>query len=708
MSQYARHQRVLEAMALRRPLADVLTHLVDAIEAAVPRSLGSILLMDDSGTRLLHGAAPSLPVSYSNALHGMRFGASAGSCGTAAFRRERVIVEDIETDPLWNDYRALALPHGLRACWSTPILERNGTVLGTFAVYSRERFVPSSDDIRVVEELTSLASVAIQQARAESNLARREAYYRTLVNNAPTVILSMDGSGRIVDGNPAALLLFQRSREALIGRSLTALCADEARDRLSAWILAAQRSPTPLMCDVPVLDAAGQTRWLLFSLACAASSDALHDAALLAIGQDITARIESESEMRRTERQLRDTQKMEAVSRLAGGIAHDFNNLLTVIQGNAALALQRDHRDPELRVALMDVEGAAQRAATLTRQLLAFSHRDTMPIEVVDLGVLLSGVHVAMMSSLSDRVALRLTATDVALPVRVARAAVEEALTSIMLSARDAMPDGGLLDVRLASVTLDAVAATRAGVEAGMYAELQIRDSGPPMDDDARARAFEPFGAPPTQGRRGGMGLATLYALATRLHGTLQLESTAERGTLVTLLLPLAIAPTATQNAVTDFASPIAGLTILVVEDEDAVRNLMRRVLVGGGYRVITATDGEDAMAVWHRHGDEIDLVVTDVVMPRMTGPQLLARLRADRPDLPVVICSGYSDAMSSDVPTDDPYSTYLSKPFTLRALASAVARVDAASRHATAPPAADRTTTELEMADRDRGKILR
>ncbi len=681
ISQYAHHQRVLGAMALRRPLTEVLTHIVDAIESAAIDVLGSVLLLDERGTHLLRGAAPSLPTSYTDALHGLVIGPKTGCCGTAAFTRCSVIAEDVLIDPLWDDYRHLVAPIGLRSCWSTPILNRDGAVLGTFAVYSRQPRRPSTEELKVIDELTSLASVAIQQARAESSLTRREAYFRAVVDSAPTAIIAMDGTGRIADVNAAGLQLLQRTREEVVGTSLLNSCATEARERVAAWIVTAMRTSHPIACDVPLRMPDGGTRWLMMSLACVTRGDSSPMAELLAVGQDITARINTETEARRNERQLRDAQKTEAVSRLAGGVAHDFNNLLTVIQGNTALVLQRPSTDAESRVALGEVQSAAQRAAALTRQLLAFSHRDTMPSEVVDLGALLSAVQQSATPLLSDRVALRVTRTDLALPVRVMRAAVEDALSSVLLSARESMPDGGLLDIQLDLTTIDAETAISHNLVAGSFARLRIRDTGPAMDADARSRAFEPFPAPAATGRHGGMGLATLFALATRARGTLLLESEGAFGTTVTLLLPLAIDGAQARPITGEHAIVQAGVTVLVVEDEDAVRQLIRRVLTGAGYRVITATDGEDALAVWHRHGDEIDVLVTDMVMPRMMGGELIARLRNERSSLPIVVCSGYSDSLTTELPLSDARSAYLSKPFSLQSLIDAVANVNAAAR---------------------------
>jgi PAS domain S-box-containing protein len=680
ISQYAHHQRVLEAMALRRSLPEVLSRLVEAIEGAATHVSGSVLLLDDTGTRLLHGAAPRLPEVYSRAIHGMMIGPVAGSCGTAAFRAERVIVSDIATDPLWADFRALALPHGLRACWSSPIIDHDGTVLGTFAVYAYEVRVPTAEELRVIDELTALACIALAQSRAEVQLARRETHYRALIESAPSVILSLNGQGRILECNPAAARAFERSPAQLVGHCLLTTCAADAQTRLSEWIVAAQRSATPVMCDAPVLLPDGRIRWMLFSLSCVAEGDDADSTMLLLMGQDITDRVASESETRRLEQQLREKQKMEAVGRLAGGLAHDFNNLLTVVQGNTAIALGAAEYTPDIREGLRQVQRAAVRATRLTRQLLAFSQHEAMQIEVVDLTEL-AGRVCRLAAPMIDPAIVMQVSLGSALPVRVARATLEDALTSLLLSARDTMPSGGNLTIAVDRREIDDVVAAELGVRPGDYARLSVHDDGPGLDETHRAHAFEPFFALPHTGRDSGIGRATLYALAARLHGTVTLDSDPTDGTTLTLLLPLSRNEWPFPPVGDGPPLPQTGATVMVVEDEDAVRHLMRRVLTEAGYTVITAADGEDAVGLWRRRGDEVDVLLTDVVMPRLTGPELVQRLRADRPDLPVVFCSGYSDVVPPDVLAHDDVTEFLNKPFTLQALCDAVARVDLASR---------------------------
>jgi PAS domain S-box-containing protein len=685
LSQFAGHQRVLEAVMLRRPLVDVLACIVEVIESASPDVMGSVCLIDESGTRLLEGAAPRVPTALRDAVNGLTIGPQAGSCGTAAFTRAQVVVSDIDRDPLWSAFRTLALSCELRACWSTPIVDFGGRLLGTFAVYARVPRLPTRDELRVIEELTALACVAIQQAQAQSSLTRREAYYRALVDDAPSVILSLDGNGRILDTNPTALRLLAHSREALVGSELLTWCLPEARVRVAEWIAAAAVDAGTSMCDVPIVAPDGGVRWLLFSLACVAAGDAMHAPALLAIGQDITARVETETATRHSERALRESHKTEAVSRLAGGIAHDFNNLLTVIQGNAAIALQRADVPAELHDVLRDVERASERAAALTRQLLAFSQGDSTPLELLDLGDLVAGVHRLTTPLLGSAITVRFNRIDFSLPVKVVRAVLEAALSSLVLSARDAMPDGGVLDITVDSVMIDDTEAAVQGVRAGNFAQLRIRDSSRGMDEATRARAFEPFYLMPNAGSGGGLGLASLRALATRLSGALSLESAIDHGTTVTLLLPLTISATQGRVPSREMVAVPDGRTVLVVEDEDAVRQLMSRVLTNAGYRVLTATDGEDAVNVWRRHGDEVDIVVTDVVMPRLNGPMLVERLRVQRPGLPVVFCSGYSDAMPADLLDGAVQTAFLSKPFSLDGLTQLVARVLASSRGAPA-----------------------
>ena len=675
ISRYAGHQRVLEAMALRLPLSQVLSRLVQTLEDAAPESLGAVMLVDETGTRMITGAAPSLPMEYNNALTGVEISASAGSCGTAMWRQQRVIVEDIATDPLWANFKDAALPHGLRACWSTPIMSGN-VVLGSFAVYYRTARGPSAAEISIVEDAVDLACIAIGQERAETSERRSAAHYRAVVETAPSAIVGLDADETITEWNQAAAQMFGRTRDNAIGRHFSKTClSSEARVTFEQCFSASHAQRMQAVCETEITHTNGSRRWALWSMSPVMASDG-GQSGLLAIAQDITDRMEAEEALRRSEQQLRHSQKMEAVGRLAGGIAHDFNNLLTVIHGNASLALNDSKVDSPQRLALHEVRDAASRATSLTRQLLTFSRREPVEPQLLDLNEIVEELRRMLGRLIGEHIQLKTQLSPRTVIVRADRTNIEQLLINLVVNSRDAMPDGGILKIVTAQVTLNEEQAALLELTSGSYVKLSVSDTGSGMDEGTRARAFEPFFTTKPSGEGTGLGLATVYAIASRHGGAVGIETLPAVGTTVSLWLPLMSGAAVSRRNSDEHPVQAGSGTVLIVEDEEAVRNLSRRVLVAHGYRVLEASNGEEAIQTW-RENPEIDVVVTDVVMPKMGGQALVERLRQDRPELAVIYCSGYSDNMTLPM-SDDLYTAFLAKPFTLHGLVERVARLTA------------------------------
>ena len=679
ISRYAAHQRVLEAMALRLPLPQVLSRLVQSIEDAAPEMIGAIMLIDETGTRFLTGAAPSLPAEYSNAVNGTPIGENTGSCGTALWRRARVVVEDIATDPLWADYKHLALPYGLLACWSTPITASNGALLGSFAVYYKTRRGPSLVENRLVEDAVDLACIAIGQERAESSERRSAAHYRAVVETAPSAIVGLDTEERVTEWNRAATALFGRTREAMIGKLFSATClSPEAAATFAQCFSASHAKRMQATCETEITHINGSIRWALWSMSPVFSVDGNYGGGLLAIAQDITDRMEAEAALRLSETQLRHSQKMEAVGRLAGGIAHDFNNLLTVIHGNASLALDEVVKDSPQHLALNEVRDAAERATALTRQLLTFSRREPVEPALLNVNEIVEDLRRMLGRLIGEHIQLRTQLSPNDVVVRADRTNLEQVLINLVVNARDAMPEGGLLSVSTRQVMLGDEEAAARELTSGAYVKLTVTDTGTGMDENTRARAFEPFFTTKPAGEGTGLGLATVYAIASRHGGAVAIETLSNVGTTVSFWLPCVFENATSAKSIGEHPTQPGSGTILIVEDEEAVRNLSRRVLVAHGYRVLEASNGEDALQVWRDHKEEIDVLITDVVMPKMGGPALVAQLRGHRPNLAVVFCSGYSDDLVLPTNQEDVHTAFLGKPFTLHGLVERVARLTA------------------------------
>ena len=380
---------------------------------------------------------------------------------------------------------------------------------------------------------------------------------------------------------------------------------------------------------------------------------------------DISERRRAEEERRRLEDQLRQSQKMEAVGRLAGGIAHDFNNLLMVIMGHGELlrrGLAGD--DPRLRK-VQHVMGAAERAARLVRQLLAFSRKQVLEPQVVDLNALVAETARMLRPLLGEDVRI-VTRLDPALGrARVDPAQVDQVLMNLAVNARDAMPAGGTLALETSNLDEKGT---------GSYVALTVRDSGHGMDDATRAQVFEPFFT--TKGGTGGtgLGLSMVYGIVQQSGGQISVESAPGRGSSFRILLPRADGPGAADVPKTPSPLPAGGgETVLVVEDEPDIRSLACEMLEGHGYRTLAAASGEEALGLAVRHPGTIELLLTDVVMPGLSGPALAERFAVVRPHARVLYMSGYAgdDLVRRGVARESPH--VLTKPFSAEALCSRV-----------------------------------
>jgi two-component system, cell cycle sensor histidine kinase and response regulator CckA len=388
----------------------------------------------------------------------------------------------------------------------------------------------------------------------------------------------------------------------------------------------------------------------------------------IAVGQDVSVQ-------RQLQAQLLQAQKMEAIGRLAGGVAHDFNNLLTVMTGYSEQLLARlEARDP-LRRKAEAIRGAAERAAALTQQLLAFSRRQMQKPRVLDLNDAVARM---------DRLLRRLIGEDVELvsrleasPARVKADPMhlEQVLMNLAVNARDAMPRGGTLTLETASVTLDASpAADHPQMPAGDYVLLAVSDTGSGMDGETKQRLFEPFFTTKEQGKGTGLGLSTVYGIVKQNGGFIWVFSEPGEGTVFKIYLPLAAEAVDTLNVPAAVAQVPRGTeTLLIVEDDDEVRRVIKDELQQYGYTVLDAANGGEALMYCERYSGPIHVLVTDVVMPHMDGFQVAERLRAIRPGMKTLFVSGYSEHQPAYRRGHGPGEAFLAKPFTPDALARTV-----------------------------------
>jgi len=379
--------------------------------------------------------------------------------------------------------------------------------------------------------------------------------------------------------------------------------------------------------------------------------------------------------------QIAQSQKMQAVGQLAGGIAHDFNNMLTAIIGFSDFLLM-NHRptDPAFQD-IMNIKQNANRAAGLVRQLLAFSRQQTLRPQVLQLGDVLSELSILLGRLLGENVELSLDQASDLWPVKADLHQFEQVIINLAVNARDAMPDGGKLAIRTANVSeLQSRELGLSHVPPGEYVMIEVQDSGCGMSEEVKHKIFEPFFSTKEIGRGTGLGLSTVYGIVKQTGGYIYAESEEGGGTTMRVYLPRYVESAAAEpepakaERKPEKPKDLTGRgTVLLVEDEDAVRSFAARALGTRGYQVLEASTGAEALEVFEAHHGDVDLVVSDVVMPEMDGPTLMKRLRQDNPDLKIIFISGYAEDAFRRNLAENEHFMFLQKPFDLKQLAAAV-----------------------------------
>jgi len=378
----------------------------------------------------------------------------------------------------------------------------------------------------------------------------------------------------------------------------------------------------------------------------------------------------AEEQLRQTEHQLRQMQKMEAIGRLAAGIAHDFNNLLTAILGYSEFILQEIPADDKIRPDVEEIRNSGKRASALTRQLLAFSRQQAFEVRVLDINEAIRNVEKLLRRLIGADVKLTTDLGPTAGQVSVDPGQLEQVLINLCVNSRDAMPGGGELTIRTARETLTRARALETAVmEAGDYVAITVADTGGGMTPETRSQCLEPFFTTKAPGFGTGLGLSTVFGIIKQSGGYIHIESEAGAGTAITVYLPHATQAAAVSNTGPESVAPSvrASETVLLVDDDTVIRTLLQRVLKQSGYTVLTAADGVEAKAMFEAHRDEIHAMVTDMIMPKMSGGDLIRAVKAARPDVKILLMSGYStDWREGRV---QGHYTYMQKPFTAREL---------------------------------------
>ncbi len=516
--------------------------------------------------------------------------------------------------------------------------------------------------INVTGGLTALLALALRRSRRRLRATYRE--LSNLMETIPDIIWVVDLGG--------ALLLWNRKLGAVLG-----LAELELRGRLLSELF----SPADRQAVDQALREGAERGHCGFEAHLLAADGTLvpyhwtgarlrdeegHVTGLTGVGRDITERKQAEEALRQHEEQVRQLQKMEAIGQLAGGIAHDFNNLLMVIKGRAELLLRRVPDGDSTGSALAAIEQAADRGTALIRQLLVFSRTQVLQRKVLDLNGVVSDMAGMLRRLITEAIELEIRLGEGVSRVRADLVQLEQIIMNLGLNAQDAMPRGGRLTIATANVDVDTGFAPRhEGVNLGPYVMLEVRDTGVGMDKTIQSKIFEPFFTTKLPGKGTGLGLATVYGIIKQHDGWISVDSEPGHGATFRVYLPRFDGPAEAKEEGGAPSEPRRGTeTVLVVEDEEAVRNVACEILRGAGYRVLEARHGKEALQIAGQHPGPIDLLVTDVVMPEMNGVELAAHLRAVRPSVRALYVSGYLADASVREHLLQEGAQFLQKPF--------------------------------------------
>jgi two-component system cell cycle sensor histidine kinase/response regulator CckA len=467
----------------------------------------------------------------------------------------------------------------------------------------------------------------------EAALADSERRYRDLVENARDLIVTCEPAGRIVSINDAGLVMTGYARESLVGRSLLDLVTAQSREAAET-ALAAAAAGSAAACEVQVRTRRDSPLILELSLWRQRERGA---GVVQAIGRNVTER-------KRLEHDLREAQKMEAVGKLAGGVAHDFNNLLTSIIGFATLAEDEAPPGSASRGWLAQIRRSGEHAAAVTRQLLAFGRRQMLHPIVLDLNHTVAELEVMLRRLIGEDVRLFTHLAPALDPVRADLAQIEQVIVNLVVNARDAMPGGG--EITLSTGHLDATVSPPSptvDLAPGRYVSLTVRDTGQGIPQDVLTHIFEPFYTTKSFGQGTGLGLSTVYGIVKQSGGEVFVETSPGVGTTFTVFLPVATGVEAAAPQPPSASADSGGVVVLVVEDDPGVREFTEEVLRAAGWQVLSAAGPHEALAMVGA-GAAVDVLLTDVVMPGMSGGMLADRLVAMRPGLPVLFMSGYAE----------------------------------------------------------------
>ncbi len=578
---------------------------------------------------------------------GTSLGLDAFRLGTAQVRND---LPTNEAHPRWKNIAGLTNGNA-GVCLP---LRRGGEVIGFLGIAAEKEGYFDPEVVHLLGAIAQDVSFGLDHLAAMEALRASEERYRSLVDNLDDVVYTLDEQGRFTFVSPS-VARYGFAPEDLVGQPFDRFVhAQDLPTVATAW--SESRGGRRMLVDVRATDATGKTRFIR------GTSRPLFAGDRFVGQQGVLTDLTQQHEI---EEQLRMSQKMEAIGRLAGGVAHDFNNLLMVILSYTDFAMEALRDDDPVRADVDEARKASMRAVGLTRQLLAFSRKQVLRPEVLDLNTLIGGLEKMLRRLLGEDVDLAFVPGSGLGATKADAGQIEQVLMNLVVNARDAMPNGGSLHIATCNADLDDdFASMHLGMRPGAYVKITVTDTGTGMSEATQAHIFEPFFTTKPAGKGTGLGLATVYGIVKQSGGGIWVQSEPGCGTTFDLFLPREGTSRVVEVGAVARKPNRGTETILLVEDEEAVRRLTQRILVAAGYHVVAAASGAEALKVSADHPGRIDLLLSDVVMPGMNGRELWERLRKLRSELKVLYMSGYTDDVLEDRGAIGPDTHLVGKPF--------------------------------------------
>jgi len=658
--------QMTEAISRAANLETIYEEALNSLQRVVKADRASISLIDPDGIirfKAWHG----LSDEYRQAVEGK------SPWSTDRKNPASIFVADIEHYAALQSWRDNILREGMRALGFLPLIGQ-GLLLGKFAIYYDTPHQFTEEETQVAQAIASNVAFAIERTRATEAQRANEERFRQIAENIHEVFWISDPRQRtMLYVSPAYEEIWGRSRESLYTQPNSFFDAVIPEDRERAKTALAKQLQGELTHEEYRINRPqGDIRWI-WERSFPIKDESGQFYRIAGISEDVTERKRTEEALHKSEDQLRKVQRMEAVGRLAGGVAHDFNNMLTAIIGTAELGMLELHRDHPVRKDLKEIKQTADRAANLTRQLLAFARQQIIAPHILDLNDLILNLDKMLRRLIGEDIELVIVpASDIGW-LKVDSGQIEQVIVNLAVNARDAMPEGGSLILQTANVTVDHdYVRQHPEVALGEYIMLKVQDTGSGMTEEVKAHLFEPFFTTKEIGRGTGLGLATCYGIIKQNGGHIEVESEPDNGTTFRIYLPRieeAVGPIPAR----DHAGvlPQGSETVLLVEDEPTVREVAGRMLREQGYHVLVAANGDEALQLARsRMQEPIHLLVTDVVMPRLSGKAVAEQLKAARPEMKVLFISGYSDDTLIRHGAAETGLNFLQKPFSPSLLA--------------------------------------